>query len=273
MNCLVSVIVPVFNTGKKAVKIIQQLLDGEYKNIEIIVVDDGSSDDSLGVLEKEFKKNKKVRIFHQVNKGVSAARNLGIEKAEGELVVFADSDDEVKRSYVASMVKSMEDGVGLVVARAEQKDINGKKTRLYVKNVYFGEKGEKIKKKDILIALLADGRLYPIWNKMFRKKIIDKNKLKFDKKMVFAEDLKFVLQYLGGMDGGVAMVEKASYVYNYGNEGAIRKVAKEQNNWKMSYQFLKEWVGLEVGVEERLLLGAIWARWKMSWLKKKILRK
>lgn len=88
---LVSVIIPVYNTGKAAIKIIDDLLRGTYSELEIVVVDDGSTDDSLATLKQI--KDKRVKVFDKPNGGVSSARNYGIKKATGSLISFVDSDD------------------------------------------------------------------------------------------------------------------------------------------------------------------------------------
>ena len=114
-SSLVSVIVPVYNTGKVAKKVIRQLLEQSYQNIEIVVVDDGSTDDSLVRLQELAAKDKRVKLIHQKNAGVSAARNAGIERARGEYMVFVDSDDEVRPGFIEKLVEAMSDP-GVAVA-------------------------------------------------------------------------------------------------------------------------------------------------------------
>ena len=87
---LVSVIVPVYNTGKLAKKLTENILRDKYENVEIILVDDGSTDDSLSILKSI--KNSKVKVYNKKNGGPSAGRNFGIEKAKGEYLLFIDSN-------------------------------------------------------------------------------------------------------------------------------------------------------------------------------------
>ena len=95
---LVSVIIPVYNTGKAAIRIIDDLLRGTYSELEIIIVDDGSTDDSLAILQQI--KDKRVKVFNKTNGGASSARNYGIKKATGMLVSFVDSDDGVEKTFI-----------------------------------------------------------------------------------------------------------------------------------------------------------------------------
>lgn len=89
----ISVIIPVYN-GKKYIKTsIESVLDQPYKDIEVIVINDGSQDESLQIAENIANKDKRVRIINQENQGVAVARNLGIYKAKGEFIAFLDHDD------------------------------------------------------------------------------------------------------------------------------------------------------------------------------------
>ncbi len=100
---LVSVIIPLYNSGNYIKETIQNVLEQSYKNIEILVVDDGSSDNSLKVA-KSFESNK-VKIFTQPNKGASAARNLGLREAKGEFIQFLDADDLLSTNKIEEQVK------------------------------------------------------------------------------------------------------------------------------------------------------------------------
>ena len=106
---LVSIIIPVFNTGRSAKKLVNGILDGKYSNVEIILVDDGSTDDSLDILRSI--NNDKVRVYSKENGGPSAGRNFGIAKARGEYLLFIDSDDEIRDDFVNKLVENMRDDV------------------------------------------------------------------------------------------------------------------------------------------------------------------
>lgn len=100
MNYLVSIIVPVYNVGKYLDECLQTMVKQSYKNIEIILVDDGSTDNSGEILDQWQKRDSRVKVFHQENKGVSSARNLGLDKAQGDYICFADGDDYLMEDYV-----------------------------------------------------------------------------------------------------------------------------------------------------------------------------
>ena len=100
MNPLVSVIIPVYNVEKYLRRCLNSVIDQEYKNIEIILVNDGSTDNSLEIAISYKEKDKRIKVFSQENQGLSAARNMGLDKSHGEYITFIDSDDYVSKDYV-----------------------------------------------------------------------------------------------------------------------------------------------------------------------------
>ena len=101
---LVSVIVPVYNTENYIGRCINSILQQSYSFFELLLIDDGSSDDSGLIVEEYAKKDSRIHVFHQVNAGVSAARNLGIKEAHGEYVTFIDSDDYINKDCLLNLV-------------------------------------------------------------------------------------------------------------------------------------------------------------------------
>lgn len=97
---LISVIIPVYNVEKYLKRCLDSVINQTYKNLEIILVDDGSTDDSGKMCDEYAKKDKRIKIVHKKNGGLSSARNCGIEKAKGEFLTFVDSDDEITANYV-----------------------------------------------------------------------------------------------------------------------------------------------------------------------------
>lgn len=98
---LVSIVIPCYNGASTVIEAIQSALDQTYKDIEVIVVDDGSTDDSSNIIQKLIASEPKISLYHQKNRGLSAARNYGLSHARGEYVIFLDADDKLKNTYVA----------------------------------------------------------------------------------------------------------------------------------------------------------------------------
>lgn len=276
-GALVSVIVPVWNTGRNVEKLIKRLLEQTYKNLEVIAVDDNSNDDSLRVLRGIAKSDVRLKVIHrEENGGASAARNTGIEVARGEYVIFVDSDDDVADDFVERLVigiESKESGdVALAVTGIHFNKLQaGESVDAYVKAMRKRRQGEQ--RADYLIELLVrDGRMYSSVNKIFRLKSIKNAGVRFEEGRKFAEDTKFVLDYLEYTPGEIVFVPGALYIYNFGTETSTVKLSSTVwGNWKRSYDDLKKWAaevsGGRIGVKTRALLGLVWLRWRVSWWK------
>ena len=115
----VSVIIPVYNSEKYIVECAESVLSQDYKNIELILVDDGSTDDSLNICREIAKADERVKVFHKENGGASSARNFGIENSLGKYIYFVDSDDFVEKNAINSLVlKAEETGADLLYFEA-----------------------------------------------------------------------------------------------------------------------------------------------------------
>ena len=110
MNKLVSIIIPVYNVEKYLAECIESVLKQTYQNIEILLIDDGSPDNSGKICDEYEEKDSRVRVIHKENGGVSSARNVGLEQANGEYITFIDSDDFVSESYIEELYIALENG-------------------------------------------------------------------------------------------------------------------------------------------------------------------
>jgi glycosyltransferase involved in cell wall biosynthesis len=130
MKPLVSVIIPVYNIEKYVGKCLGSVCGQGYDDLEIIVVDDGSTDDSGKICDEFKKKDGRVKVYHNKNRGLSAARNFGISKARGEFIALVDGDDYVKKNYISEMVEALDDETDVVVCGyndilPQEKELNG----------------------------------------------------------------------------------------------------------------------------------------------------
>lgn len=99
---MISVIVPVYNQSRYLARCIDSILNQSYDDFELLLINDGSIDDSGTICEKYKLQDKRVKVYHQTNKGVSAARNHGLRVASGEWITFVDSDDYIKSHYLSN---------------------------------------------------------------------------------------------------------------------------------------------------------------------------
>lgn len=132
---LVSVIVPVYNVEKYLSRCLKSLTDQVYKSIEIIVVDDGSTDKSSAIAERFAHHDNRIRVFHKRNGGQGSARNVGLDNAKGDYYCFVDSDDWVDKDYVLKMVSCLEaNNADIVMCGVERVWDNGTRVRNKISN-------------------------------------------------------------------------------------------------------------------------------------------
>ena len=108
-NDLVTIAVPVYNVSEYLPRCIQSLLEQTYQKIEILLLDDGSTDESFEICRQYAQKDNRIHAIHKENEGVSATRNYGINKASGKYICFVDSDDYVEKDYIAALVEGTDE--------------------------------------------------------------------------------------------------------------------------------------------------------------------
>ena len=205
-NKKVSIIVPVYNVELYIEDCLNSLLNQTYSNYEIILINDGSTDNSIEICSKYS--NKKIKIFNQNNKGVSIARNVGISLATGQYIMFVDADDMVSKNYIENLITSIEETNTDMVVCGYTKE----KTELVHKKNSQEIKGEIINANTMLENMmennLQEGYL---WNKIFKKSIINDNSLEFKEGVNVWEDLYFVIEYLSKSNKIFTINEKLYY--------------------------------------------------------------
>lgn len=230
MKYLVSVIVPVYNAEKYIDRCIKSILDQTYTNIEIIVVDDGSADESLQKINTIL--DERIRVYSQGNKGVSAARNLGIEKSTGDYLLFVDADDYIDKKMVEELINKVENDSTLVFCNNYEVWKNRTDER-----VLFSEYNKyEIKKNDVLKEI-ASGNAGLVCSKLVSSNVIKNNNIKFDEKIIMGEDQVFFLE-VSEKTNTFKYVNKALYNYDRTNEKSTTLKYKENlyNNFLIVYK-------------------------------------
>ena len=161
---LVSVIIPVFNVSRYLPQCFDSVISQTYRNLEIIVIDDGSTDDSGSICDQFAEKDDRIHVIHTDNRGLASARNLGLEKVSGEYISFIDSDDWIEPQTIEMCIRAaLETEADIVNARSCSEYVGGTVHRSREKNdsqTYFGQ--------DILSAF-AEGKFgNAVWNKIYR---------------------------------------------------------------------------------------------------------
>lgn len=266
---LVSIIVPIYNTARYLPACLDSILAQTHQNLEIILIDDGSTDHSGQIADIYAKKDSRIKVTHQKNQGQSAARNLGLTMVKGEYVSFLDSDDEIKPTFIKELLAPLvNSNASLSVCGMHYKRLKTNTAEnVYISQLRPRRKPESLKAY-ILYLLTIDGHMYSSVNKLYRAKIV--TKLRFDTKLNFAEDTKFVLDYLAKASGDPAFVLSPLYIYNFGTEtSTINSTAIQWKNWQTAYQNLKSWLGPNPTIRERFWLHLVHLRWRISFLRSK----
>lgn len=210
-NAKVSIIIPIFNAEKYIKRLISNLLEIDYENLEIILVNDGSTDHSAVLIKEQIEKHIQFKYFeHRTSLGVSAARNLGINKMSGEFVTFIDADDLVPTTYVKTLMLGMNDTTSISAAEME-----GDNTLECCGNVVGA---------DGFVFLFQKLQGY-VCNKLYRSKILKKKQLKFDENLLVGEDLKFNFDYYQALKTKycLSFVNKKNYTYTDNRNSATHE--------------------------------------------------
>lgn len=188
-NVLLSIILPVYNSENFLKECLNSLVTNNL-SIEIILVDDGSKDNSSIICDKFSTKYDNIKTFHLTNKGVSAARNFGLKHSNGQWIWFVDSDDLVTKSALNSIIEN----IGLY----EPDVLIFKYDILYKNHLYnYAKKHNKKslinKKTAVNTLILSEYATFP-WNKVFKKDVLTRNNIIFPENMIMCEDMEFCLK-------------------------------------------------------------------------------
>lgn len=207
-SSVVSIIIPIFNAQESLHNCIESILDQTYKNIEVILVNDGSTDDSKSICDYYAKSNKRIKVFHQKNAGPSSARNRGIEYATGDYIQFVDADDYLKPTMTETLVQAMIQDIQLVICGYQSIHFSTLRkyipsiTGIYQKTDFMQYIGELY--KDILLPSPC--------NKLYDTALINDFQLRFQENIKVGEDLLFNLAYIK-MCSMIHIIDQPLYNY------------------------------------------------------------
>lgn len=221
-----SVIVPVYNVERYLSECIDSLIAQCFQDFELLLIDDGSLDNSGLICDKYAEQNKRIRVFHKKNEGVSSARNYGIEHASGKWITFVDADDFVGIDFLKGLYYPIFNGLIVDFVHGGCSNFwNGKSVTVNQSYDYYvgNDKGK----------LFSSFRGLAV-SKLFKTEIIRENGLMFDDNMKIAEDMAFTMDYLHYVDS-YAFVETTCYYYRQDNDNS----ATHTNN-HLSYSIARK---------------------------------
>lgn len=203
-----SVIVPVYNAARYLRRCLDSLLGQTYRELEIICVNDGSTDDSAAILDAYAAKDARIQVIHQGNAGVSAARNRGLDAATGEFVTFVDADDWVEPWGYERVMGCFSDDIDVLCFGSVVEGTAPENEKLdmdaYLTNVVPGK---------CALACNSGGAMNGcIWNKVFRRSLLEKTRIRFFKGIAYGEDVAFCY-CVAGVGGRAYAVDDRIYHY------------------------------------------------------------
>lgn len=273
MSDLISVIIPIYNAEKYIKNCIESVCKQTYRNLEILCINDGSSDNSLSVL-KELN-DSRINIITKQNSGVSDTRNYGINISNGKYVTFLDADDFLDENYIEVMYNALKETNSELAVSGYKEICNGKT----IKKSIFENKIENnfdITYPSHLNYYLATFEFNPCWKQLIKKDLLIDNKVLFDKEVKYGEDFLFSIQCY-------KYSKKTTYVKNYGynyfknNDSvmnnikidALLKYAKDNKsiheyilgNFELNHQYeqllIKKTLRIYYGIEYKIVKSGV----------------
>lgn len=236
---MVSIIVPIYNSEKYLDECINSIRQQSYENIEIILVDDGSTDSSVSICDRHASADNRITVYSKKNGGVSSARNFGVDKARGEYIAFADSDDILKPELIETLVTCLEKNqVDRACGGFEHLYEDGhrvyRKTRI---------PDGKYKTEDLLPIMIDDGTLSGfmfsgVYNSVYKKEIIDAYDIRFKENIKYNEDGLFSFEYALHSESMYSLRSKPLYLYRE-HTGSATKLRKKGDKYSVLHEYLR----------------------------------
>ena len=273
MNPLVSIIVPIYNVEKYLSKCINSIVNQTLANIEIILIDDGSTDFSGSIADQYAKNDSRIKVIHKNNEGQGAARNIGIDLAKGDYIGFVDSDDWIDFDMYEKLYKSaIDNNACIAVCNRKVFDENGNLMTM----VNVGKKSLKNIKDnmcDYIVSDLLYNHTVVVYNKIYKSEIIKSNKIYFKEvREVGSEDFLFNYQVLFYIDKIISidntnhnqLAREGSTAREY-KLGAMERTAKLIEN---IYLYAEKINKQEIGKKVAPIILIFFQQWNYDLIKK-----
>lgn len=206
-NRLYSIIIPAYNAQETLVRCVDSVLAQSYSNFELIIVNDGSKDNTARIIDEYAAKDSRVIPIHKLNGGVSSARNVGLDRAKGDYVAFVDADDWLAERFLESFNKSESDVLieGYKLFNESDEVIN---TYTPENLIVTGEN----KTAELLEKYIIELYFRTPWAKCFKRDLLEKFRIKFDLNIKFGEDTVFFLEAIR-FSKNIELIEESNYFY------------------------------------------------------------
>lgn len=237
----ISIIVPVYKAEKFLHRCIDSILAQTYRNFELILIDDGSPDNSYTICDEYAQKDNRVKVIHQQNAGASVARNTGIEIAIGKWIAFVDADDFVGPQYIETLLDAVFDTSILVMQGLHKCNQDNVVETLDFGNHTFSK--ENIADAFGKFCIYEKG--YTV-GKLYNKNILQKNHIRFNKNISYAEDMIFMLQYIEHITH-IVFIKGSNYFY----QTDVSVLSHRVNPFENEYQLFEEFSRLNTNIAKK----------------------
>ena len=237
MSIKISLIIPVYNCEKYLEKCLESVMKQDLAGIEVIIINDGSEDNSLEIVEGYKSRFKNISIINQENKGQGAARNLGIKIAKGEYIGFIDADDYIEPNMISSMYYTAKDNNCDVVncgTNIVSKDGN------IVKEISIVESGQ-LNSEEAILSMIKGENMFSVWNKLFKRELFISNNI-FFKEGCYYEDIYVIVKAFSSAKK-IYNIEKSLYYYVQNSKSTTKqKKVRYYNDLLMEVARTKEYI-------------------------------
>lgn len=221
-NFLISIIIPIYNSEKFLKKLFIDIDNQKYKNYEVLLIDDGSTDSSHIICKSKANGNAKYKYFKKNNTGVSDTRNYGIKKSNGDYICFIDSDDKIDCDYLYDFVQCINEFGDNIMSCCNMQKFKDE-TNIKNQNINFSPYRYKSNKYTILFSNYAGY----IWNKIYKRSILIENNIFFDKRISMCEDMIFNYKYMKYVNE-IICYDKKNYFYRITNSSISKSLSNSK---------------------------------------------
>lgn len=234
MNELISVIIPVYNVEQYVERCLNSVINQSYPNLEIILVDDGSTDKSGDICDRYIFKDSRIKVIHEKNAGLGEARNRGLRIASGDYICFVDSDDWIEEGYCKELVQAAERTNSDIAICGYNECLKDGKTPKVKYDGCFTTTGKEI----LHYTMTANSKYWfniSVWNKLYKREII--SELWFKSRVY--EDIMYNAESMYRANK-IAYVNKCLYNYRINREGSIISKGFQRNTIEFEMKFKEE---------------------------------
>lgn len=240
----VSIIIPVYNGEKYLNRCIESAINQTVEDIEIVLINDGSTDASRKICDYYAKQNKHIKVIHQENQGVTAARRAGIENSESEFIYFLDADDSIENNTIETILSFVNPDVDIVVFESNS-DIE------YTMEQYGVD--------------LFSFNNWNIWGKLFRKSLFDEYVLSVPKYFSIGEDFLMQLRILKNIQGKILLKKIHKYNYNINNSESVQKKFSYRT-YEYESRMINEVCSIMDSLKDYDCISRSYFKWRITYL-------